>query len=347
MSVAFGHLTSLGLPSHADDLVCLTDSLELPDLSARLADAPRLILGGGSNLVVRADAKAPLKATVIHNQLTGIVRLPAQDDRIVIRCAAGEGWHRFVMWTLAQGLGGLENLSLIPGTVGAAPIQNIGAYGVELCDRILAVHAWDFQAHAHCVFRADECGFGYRHSQFKDPSVQGPWDHPRYLITAVDFGLWPAHKAPLVVGYAGLEGLDAPGPEAPMRLAHTVMALRRQKLPDPEQLGNVGSFFQNPAVPEAVATVLAEHHPRMPQYAGAQGVKLSAGWLIEAAGLKGHRHGAAGVYDHHALVLVNHGTATAEDIMGLAREVQQRVLERFGIWLEPEPTIVPPVERRA
>ncbi|MDA0846956.1 MAG: UDP-N-acetylmuramate dehydrogenase [Proteobacteria bacterium] len=347
MSVSFGHLTSLQLPSHATDLVRLEHSLELPSLTSRLRQSPRLILGGGSNLVVRSTENEPLDVTVIRNDIRGIVRLPADGNAVGIRCAAGENWHRFVMWTLSQGLGGLENLSLIPGTVGAAPIQNIGAYGVELSERVSAVHAWDFEAAAHRVFGLTECAFGYRSSRFKDPSRQGPWNRPRYLITAVDFALWPAHRAPRVVHYPGLEGLCANGPEAPMQIAHAVMSLRRKKLPDPDQIANVGSFFQNPQVPAPVAASLLETHPTMPVHPGVDGVKLSAGWLIDSLGLKGSRHGQAGVYDHHALVLVNHGGASAEELLWLARDIQQRVLARYGVWLEPEPTIVPPVERRA
>jgi len=327
--------------------VAVRTSSGLLGLSESLGDRPRVILGGGSNVVLQGSSEHPLDAVVVHNQLRGIVRLPERDGFSRIRCAGGESWHAFVMWTLSQGLGGLENLALIPGTVGAAPIQNIGAYGVELADRIEAVHAWDFSSRDHVMFERSHCRFGYRHSLFKEPEVQGPWNAPRFLVTAVDFCLWPAARTPLVVDYAGLSdrltamGID--GRPLPLQIAHAVISLRREKLPDPEDLGNVGSFFKNPVVPEAMARVLKAQHPHLPVYSHSEGKKLSAGWLIEAAGLKGARRGEAGVYAHHALVLINHGYAAGHDILGLARDIQQAVMSRFGVWLEAEPQILPPL----
>jgi UDP-N-acetylmuramate dehydrogenase len=251
------------------------------------------------------------------------------------------------MWTLSQGLGGLENLALIPGTVGAAPIQNIGAYGVELADRIEAVHAWDFSQRDHVMFARDDCRFGYRHSIFKEPTIQGPWNAPRFLVTAVDFCLWPAVRSPVLTDYAGLadrlQHMGIKSRPQPLQVAHAVISLRRQKLPDPEDLANVGSFFKNPVVPRGMADALKAQYPELPVYSHAEGNKLSAGWLIEAAGLKGARRGDAGVFDQHALVLVNHGAASGHEILGLARDIQQAVMSRFGVWLETEPQILPPL----
>ncbi|MEY3573028.1 MAG: hypothetical protein RJA77_943 [Pseudomonadota bacterium] len=340
-------LNTLRLPAFAQALVALTDSLALPNLSEQLRDQPRLILGGGSNVVITSDAHTPLPVTVIHNQLRGLVRLEQTAHDIRVRCAAGESWHAFVMWTLSQGWAGLENLALIPGTVGAAPIQNIGAYGVEVCDRIDTVHAWDFHAQAHVSFSADACGFGYRSSQFKDPSVQGPWNQPRYLVVAVDFRLQTGHHPTLEYAYAGLaaevERLSHGHPVSPMLIAHAVMSLRNQKLPSPEQQGNVGSFFMNPIVPVDFANSLSERYPEMPYYPIKDSeTKLSAGWLIEACGLKNFRHGQAGVSDRHALVLVNHGGATGTELLSLASHIQRTVLAKFGVWLEPEPQFIPP-----
>lgn len=340
-------LNTLRLPAFADSLVVLRDSLTLPALSERLRDQPRFILGGGSNVVITHDRTDPLPVTVIHNQLRGLVRLEQDENHIIVRCAAGESWHAFVMWTLSQGWAGLENLALIPGTVGAAPIQNIGAYGVEVCDRIEAVHAWDFQDQSHVSFSADECGFGYRRSQFKDASIQGPWDRPRYLVVAVDFRLQTGRHPKLEYAYAGLaaevERLAHGHAASPMLIAHAVMSLRNQKLPSPEQQGNVGSFFMNPIVPVAFANTLSERHPEMPYYpVGSEETKLSAGWLIEACGLKGFRHGGAGVSERHALVLVNHGAATGAELLSLAGHVQRTVLAKFGVWLDPEPQFIPP-----
>jgi UDP-N-acetylmuramate dehydrogenase len=340
-------LNTFRLPAAARALVALRDSLTLPQLTEQLGRAPRFILGGGSNIVLTSPPEDPMQVTVIHNQLRGLVRVEQGPESVLVRCAAGEPWHGFVMWTLAQGWAGLENLALIPGTVGAAPIQNIGAYGVEVCDRIEAVHAWDFHDQTHVAFDADDCGFGYRASQFKDPAIQGPWDQPRYLVLAVDFRLQSGRHPRLETSYAGLsnalERLAHGHPITPMLVAHAVMGLRNQKLPAPDQLGNVGSFFTNPVVPQAFANSLATRHPEMPFYpVGPDACKLSAGWLIEASGLKGLRRGDASVSEQHALVLVNLGSASGEDVVALAGQIQRTVMSRFGVWLEPEPQFVPP-----
>jgi UDP-N-acetylmuramate dehydrogenase len=337
---------SLRLEAFANRCIRLSNSASLYGLSQQLTESPRCILGHGTNLVIQGTAANPLKATVILNELKGIVRLPEQaDGRPRIRCAAGESWHAFVMWTLAQGYGGLENLALIPGTVGAAPVQNIGAYGVEVADQIDAVHAWDFHQRDHVVFENADCAFGYRHSLFKDSNVQGPWNAPRYLITAVDFRLWSGSKAPLRLAYAGIEarltalGIDhAPNP---YQVAHAVMSLRREKLPDPEQEPNVGSFFKNPVVPKPFAQSLTTKYPNLPCYEAGDQSKLSAAWLIEAAGLKGWGLDQAGMSGRHALVLINRGQAKAADVLAVCQGVQKKVMGQFGVWLEPEPLFWP------
>ncbi len=340
-----GH-NSLGLEAFANRCIRLSNSASLYGLSQQLTESPRCILGHGTNLVIQGSASSPLQATVILNELKGIVRLPEQADaRPRIRCAAGESWHAFVMWTLAQGYGGLENLALIPGTVGAAPVQNIGAYGVEVAELIDSVHVWDFHQRDHVVFDRSDCSFGYRHSLFKDSNIQGPWDAPRYLITAVDFRLWSGNKTPLRLAYAGIEarlaslGIDH-APNA-YQVAHAVMSLRREKLPDPEQEPNVGSFFKNPAVPKAFAQSLLAKYPGLPCYEAGDQSKLSAAWLIEAAGLKGWGLDQAGVSQRHALVLVNRGGATAQDIRTVCQTIQKKVMGQFGVWLEPEPLFWP------
>ncbi|MEY3970811.1 MAG: hypothetical protein RLZZ80_509 [Pseudomonadota bacterium] len=340
-----GH-NSLGLEAFANRCIRLSNSASLYGLSQQLTESPRCILGHGTNLVIQGSASSPLQATVILNELKGIVRLPEQADaRPRIRCAAGESWHAFVMWTLAQGYGGLENLALIPGTVGAAPVQNIGAYGVEVAELIDSVHVWDFHQRDHVVFDRSDCSFGYRHSLFKDSNIQGPWDAPRYLITAVDFRLWSGNKTPLRLAYAGIEarlaslGIDH-APNA-YQVAHAVMSLRREKLPDPEQEPNVGSFFKNPVVPKAFAQSLLVKYPGLPCYEAGDQSKLSAAWLIEAAGLKGWGLDQAGVSQRHALVLVNRGGATAQDIRMVCQTIQKKVMGQFGVWLEPEPLFWP------
>lgn len=348
--VSLASLNSLRLDAWALSVRSLKTTSELAGLTQQLKDKPRLILGGGSNVVLVAPRDAPLQAHLIHNQLAGIVRLDPQGDRIRLRVAAGESWHRLVMWTLSQGWGGLENLALIPGTVGAAPIQNIGAYGVEVCDRIETVHAWDFEAEDHVSFAREDCGFGYRSSRFKDTEQQGPWDQPRYLITGVDFQLWPSGRTPLEIGYAGLSDcLTGQQDLTPLAVAHAVMSLRRSKLPDPDELGNVGSFFENPLVPTPYAEALAKGLPELPRYAAEDDqTKVSAAWLIDSLGFRGQRRGDVGVYDRHALVLVNHGQARGQEVIDLAREIQLRVMARYGIWLMPEPQVLPPsaVDRR-
>lgn len=344
--------TTLRLPFFARDVVDLNRSTDLLEISERLGKGARFILGGGSNLVVRSSPESPLPVTVIRNRLTGIVRLSSEQHEVRIRCAAGESWHSFVMWTLSQGLAGLENLALIPGTVGAAPIQNIGAYGVEVADRIDTVHAWDFEKQDHVTFSSKDCGFSYRWSRFKDADQQGPWDMPRFLITGVDFRLWQAGHAPVVAHYAGVrERVESMGHTVDdgdgltaHRIAHAVMSLRREKLPDPDELPNAGSFFQNPEVPNAFAQSLKAKHPAAPVFASGTASKLSAGWLIDQCGLRGFRVGDAGVSERHALVLVNHGGANANDLLEVARTIQREVMGRFGVWLEPEPILVPPMQ---
>jgi len=240
-----------------------------------------------------------------------------------------------VDWTLAQGLAGLENLALIPGLVGAAPIQNIGAYGVEVGEFITAVEAWDRDSSAPVRLPRADCRFVYRDSAFRrEPG--------RWIVTAVEFRM-SRHREPNL-GYAGVrEETAAMGLSQPTaaQVAQAVRRLRRRKLPDPVLVPNAGSFFKNPLVPAALAGALAETHPRLPVYpASDDACKLSAAWLIEACGLKGMRQGDAGVSAQHALVLVNHGNASGTELLGLARHVADSVERRFGVRLEPEPRIV-------
>jgi UDP-N-acetylmuramate dehydrogenase len=256
-------------------------------------------------------------------------------DAARIRVAAGEHWDDFVRWTLAQGYAGLENLILIPGSVGAAPMQNIGAYGVEVRQFVETVEAFDLASHASTTFTNAECEFGYRDSIFK----RNP---DRWLITALSVRL-PRLHAPRV-DYAGLReelarmGIDKP---APFHVAEAVVHLRTRKLPDPAVIGNAGSFFKNPVIPFAQAEALRREHPQLPSWPiDAQLSKLSAAWLIEASGGKGRREGDAGISNRHALVLVNHGHASGAELWSFAQHVRDAVHARFGILLEPEPRII-------
>jgi UDP-N-acetylmuramate dehydrogenase len=257
-------------------------------------------------------------------------------ETAIVRADAGVEWHAFVLWTLGHGLAGLENLSLIPGTVGAAPIQNIGAYGVEVRDAIHAVHAFDRTTRTMTSLTAQDCAFAYRDSVFKH-------DPDRHVVTAVDFRL--SRTPHLRTDYAGVGdellamGIDAPRPS---QVAEAVCRIRRRKLPDPAVIGNAGSFFKNPIGPVAEAEALQREHATLPMFRGGSDDtrKLSAAWLIDQCGWKGHREGDAGVAASHALVLVNHGHATGADLLDLARRIAASVRERFGVAIEPEPRIV-------
>jgi len=299
--------------------------------------APRFVLGGGSNIVLTGDVK-PL---VLKVEIAG--RRVVQDAAkvTVVEAGAGENWHDFVRWTLDQGYPGLENMALIPGTVGASPVQNVGAYGVELQDRFESLDAIDLHTGKTFTLNAAQCGFGYRDSVFKHAS-QPLGLAGRALITRVRFAL-PKPWRP-VLGYADLDkkmaqtGVTQPTPQ---QIFDWVCDIRRAKLPDPARLGNAGSFFKNPTVSAEQCEDIIAREPRIVHYHLADGsVKLAAGWLIEACGWKGKTVGQAGVYDRQALVLVNHGGATGGEVMTLARAIQTSVYERFGLRLEPEPVVV-------
>jgi len=324
---------TLHLPARAPQLARLVRIDALPALMAgpAVAGRPLLVLGSGSNVLFAANPEA----VVLTITAAGVEHLGLDTRHHIIRAEAGLGWHALVEWSLQQGLSGLENLALIPGTVGAAPIQNIGAYGLEVGERILAVEAWDRVQSTWRRLERAECQFGYRDSLFKH-------EPERFIIVAVEFAL-PVN-APLRRKYAGLDAeLEAMGITTPTArdLADAVIAQRRRKLPDPAQIGNLGSFFKNPIIPETQTTALKDAHPGMPVWPTQDGrAKLSAAWLIEQCGWKGHRTGDAGVFDRHALVLVNHGAASGADILALAHAIAGSVHARFGVLLEPEPRIV-------
>jgi UDP-N-acetylmuramate dehydrogenase len=294
--------------------------------------ARRLILGGGSNLLFTQD----FDGAIITPRLRGVSMLQSSADAWHVEVAAGESWHDTVSALLAQDLPGLENLALIPGTVGAAPIQNIGAYGLELKERFAWLDAVEIASGDVKRFDAAACAFGYRDSVFKHSAAD------RYVIVSVTFAL-PKKWRP-VASYADVAtGLKQRGIDQPSGkdVFDVVVTTRRAKLPDPAQIGNAGSFFKNPVVDAAFAAQLKAAHPALPVYPQASGQsKLAAAWLIDQCGFKGVRRGAAGVHDKQALVLVNHGGASGAQILALAREIQTGVSERFGVALEPEPIII-------
>ena len=299
---------------------------------AELEQLPVIVLGGGSNVLLVSD----LDAMVLSPQLFGIEWLGTHAGRRHVRVGAGESWHGLVTRSIACAAYGLENLALIPGTVGAAPIQNIGAYGVELERFVFAVEVYDRELGQRLRLNREQCEFAYRDSLFK--RNQGD----RYLVLAVEFAL--LEEPQLVRGYVGVdEELARTGvlEPTPQDVCDAVCAIRRRKLPDPAKIGNAGSFFKNPMVPEAQAEALRERHPELPIYRAAGGArKLAAAWMIEQCGWRGHRSGDAGVHSEHALVLVNHGGASGREILDLAHAIQGSVGERFGVHLDPEPRVL-------
>ena len=313
----------------------LSSLTELPALlgSPFYKTGPVLWLGGGSNLLFTRD----YPGLVVKLGLKGIHLLEKNGEEIIVEAAAGENWHDFVLHTLRHGWYGLENLSLIPGTVGASPIQNIGAYGVEVKDLIHQVICADLRKNGtELRLSAEECRFGYRDSIFKHKAAE------HLLITAVHFRLSCALR--LSTSYGDIkQELQATGviSPTPHNVSDAVIRIRCSKLPNPAELGNAGSFFKNPVLPARQAQSLLARHPSLPHYSAEKGkIKLSAGWLIDQCGLKGYRDGDAGVHTHQALVLVNYGDASGEQICALANKVCAKVRKRFGVTLEPEPLVL-------
>ncbi len=333
---------TFGIVARAHTLVRIASEADVLALQgdATLAAQAKFVLGGGSNIVLTGDVRpVVLKVEVVGK------RLVAETDKAwVVEAGAGERWHDFVAWTLDQGYPGLENLALIPGTVGASPVQNIGAYGVELQDRFEALDAVDLLTGQRFSLNAAQCAFGYRDSVFKHQGGLGL--EGRALITRVRFHLPKAWRP--VLGYLDLErkmaatGVDQPSAR---QIFDWICEIRRAKLPDPAVIGNAGSFFKNPTVSTEQCADIIARDPKVVYYQLANGtVKLAAGWLIDACGWKGKTVGNAGVFDKQALVLVNRGgtdhPATGGEVMTLAKAIQTSVYERFGIRLEPEPVVV-------
>ncbi len=310
-------------------LVHLTQADEIPLFVQKASDQglPWQVFGGGSNLVLAAD----LKGYTGLMQVMGRRLIREDPDYFYVEAMAGENWHDFVLWSLEQGYPGLENLALIPGTVGASPIQNIGAYGLEVAQVFDSLEAFDVQNKCFVRLSHADCAFAYRHSLFKE-------DPQRYIVTSVCFKLPKKWQANLT--YAELEKAYA-GAKAPCAkdIFNKVCEIRSAKLPDPKVLGNSGSFFHNPVVAHEKYQELKQRFPNLIAYPYADGWKLAAGWLIDQCGLKGHRVGQLGVYEKQALVLVNHGGGTGLELLALAKEIQDKVLARFDVQLSIEPVI--------
>jgi UDP-N-acetylmuramate dehydrogenase len=325
-------LNTFGIEAYADHYVRFDEFSEVAGFLRRtpLGDAPRLILGGGSNLLFTDDYAGIL----LHPAFDGVTVLGDDGDHVHVRVMAGTVWDDLVAMAVERGWGGIENLSFIPGTVGASVVQNIGAYGVEVQTCVERVETVDLSSGASVQLTAAECGFGYRRSHFK-----GSWEG-RLLVTAVVLRL--CRHPHFVIDYPGVrEAVAAQGATTLQNVRRAIIAIRRRKLPDPAVVGNAGSFFKNPVVDGKTVAALSDRYPGLPRYAlGDDRFKLAAGWLIERCGWKGKALGRAAVHDRQALVLVNCGGATGRDILNLAETVAASVDHHFGIRLEREVRVV-------
>lgn len=319
---------TFGIDAAAQYFTSLGTTEDLPELSPMKQYGRKYILGGGSNILLTGN----INGLVIANRLKGIAVVREDKDSVWLSVASGEVWHELVMHTIAQGWNGLENLALIPGTVGASPIQNIGAYGVEVKDVIEEVQAWHWDDNAAIILQHADCRFGYRDSIFKQEL------RDKTLVTQVVFRL---SKAPqLNTAYGAIrEELDKMNITAltAKAVAEAVIRIRSSKLPDPRQIGNAGSFFKNPVIPETLFEALRQQYPDIPSYKAVPGMlKIPAGWLIETAGWKGFREGDTGVHARQALVLVNYGAAKGQELWALSDRIVADIQQRFGILLERE-----------
>ena len=322
-------LSTFRLPARAAELVVLEAADQVAILPP--ADDGELVLGGGSNTLFVGD----YSGRILLNRITGL-SFEASGDDVLVTAAAGENWHRLVRTCIDCGLHGLENLIMIPGSVGAAPMQNIGAYGVELSESFERLDAWDRSERRMVILEKADCAFGYRDSLFKSA------EPGRYLITAITLRL--SRRFQPRIDYASLSDAmhrSGIGQPTPRQLAASVMRLRRHRLPDPTRLPNAGSFFKNPVVTPDRADAVLTARPGLPHWPMPDGtVKLGAGRMIELLGWKGRAIGDAAVYPHHALVLINRGHATAGDLMKLVAAIRTSVHEEYGVWLEPEPRLI-------
>ena len=327
------NFNTFGIAARAKQFIAVHTLSELEVILKEHQDEKKFILGGGSNMLLTQD----IDALVVHIDLKGKKVLQENEDYVWVECQAGENWHEFVLWTLSQNYGGLENMSLIPGNVGTTPVQNIGAYGAEIKDTMISCEAIKIDTFGIKTFSNADCHFGYRESIFKQEAKD------QYIITSVVFHLTKRnHKINTAYGDIQAE-LAKKGIENPTikDVSNAVIAIRQSKLPDPKELGNSGSFFKNPILLKTDFEKIHEKFPEMKFYdISTTEVKVPAGWLIEQAGFKGKRFGDAGIHKNQALVLVNYGNATGQEILNVSKEIQKTVFEKFGIKIEAEVNIV-------
>lgn len=330
-NISLKNYNTFGIQVNAKRFVSITSVYQLQQLLAVEKDI--FILSGGSNMLLTTD----INKLVVHINVEGISIDNEDENAVYLTVNAGENWHNFVLWAIAQNYGGIENLSLIPGNVGTCPIQNIGAYGVEVKDVITKVEAIEIGSGKLVSFSNKECQFGYRNSIFKN-KAKG-----KYIITAVGFKL-TKNQHQLNTSYGAIEQeLSAQKIVYPTikAVSDAVIAIRKAKLPDPNEIGNSGSFFKNPVINVDLFKTLKEKYPEIPSYPISDTeIKVPAGWLIEKSGFKGKRFGDAGVHTKQALVLVNYGNATGQEIYNLAKNIQQKILELFQIKLEIEVNVI-------
>ena len=324
---------TFGIEAKAKQFVAVHSIEDLNTILKEHQSEPKFILGGGSNMLLTQD----IQSLVIHIDLKGKKVLKEDDDFVWVESQAGENWHEFVLWTIDQNFGGLENMSLIPGNVGTTPVQNIGAYGTEIKDTFVSCETMTIATQVIKTFTKEDCHFGYRESVFKQEVKD------QYIITSVVFKLTKRnHKINTSYGDITKE-LEKQNVTTPTLkdVSNAVIAIRQSKLPDPKELGNSGSFFKNPIITKEQYEKVHALHPEMPHYVVSETeVKVPAGWLIEKTGFKGKRFGDAGIHKNQALVLVNYGNATGQEILAVSRDIQSTVLKEFGIAIEAEVNII-------
>ena len=324
---------TFGIEAKAKKFIAVHSVDELTQVLHQNKAEKIFVLGGGSNMLLTKD----IDALVIHIDLKGKKIIDEDEDFVWVESQAGENWHEFVLWTISQNFGGLENMSLIPGNVGTTPVQNIGAYGTEIKDTFISCKAVDIENQQLKEFSKAECQFGYRESVFKNEQKD------KYIITSVVFKLTKKnHK--INISYGDIAGeLNKNNIVEPTLndISNAVIAIRQSKLPDPKELGNSGSFFKNPIVLKSEFNAIHKRFPEMKYYDISETeVKVPAGWLIEQAGFKGKRFGDAGIHKNQALVLVNYGNATGQEILNISKDIQNTIFEKFGIRIEAEVNVI-------
>ncbi len=328
-NISLKNYNTFGIDVIADRFIEINSLADLKEIIASEKDI--FLLGGGSNMLLTKS----IDKLVIHLNLKGIIVNDTEKESVFVTAEASENWHEFVLWCISQNYGGLENLSLIPGNVGTSPIQNIGAYGVEIKDTFYQLEALEIASGKIKIFTKEECNFGYRNSVFKN-ELKG-----KYIIINVTFKLTKnKHHTNITYGAIKtyLQNISNPTIKD---ISDAVIAIRKSKLPDPKEIGNSGSFFKNPVIDKRLFEKLVKNYPNIPHYVVSENkIKIPAGWLIEQCGFKGKRFGDTGVHEKQALVLVNYGNATGKEIYNLAKKIQQTIKKEFNINLEIEVNII-------